>query len=262
MSFQPVLAMSGYTGWRFLQRTMETQKEAFVESGPMSRKAEYFRANIASVRSAEALVADRRLLEVALGAFGLDDDIDNKFFIQKVLEEGTLDEKALASRLSDKRYAAFAKAFGFGDFDTPRTALSGFPDEILAKWNDRQFERAVGEQDDTMRHALNLGPALGDILEQSENPRAQWFAIMGNPPLRAVFEGALGFPSSFGRIDLDQQLEQFQDRARSVFGSDKPADFTDPEVQEKIIRLYLMRSELATKVTTGASIALTLLRGA
>jgi hypothetical protein len=61
-------------------------------------------------------VGDRRLLEVALGAFGLDDDIRNRFFIRKVLEEGTTSpSRRFANRLSDKRYLALAETFGFGD---------------------------------------------------------------------------------------------------------------------------------------------------
>ena len=50
---------------------------------------------------------------VALGAFGLQDDLPNRFFIQKVLEGGTLSTDSLANKLSDPRYAALAKAFGF-----------------------------------------------------------------------------------------------------------------------------------------------------
>lgn len=42
----------------------------------------YFRAKIGSVKTAEQLVSDRRLLKVALGAFGLEADINNRFHPQ------------------------------------------------------------------------------------------------------------------------------------------------------------------------------------
>jgi len=76
MSFTPVIPMTGYAGWAFLSRTLERQQESFVESGTVKRAAEYFRENIGKATTAEALVGDRRLLEVALGAFGLEDDIN------------------------------------------------------------------------------------------------------------------------------------------------------------------------------------------
>lgn len=259
MTFQPVIPVQGYAGWRFLQRTMETQKQAFVESAPVKRATEHFREKIGGVRTASDLMGDRRLLEVALGAFGLDGDINNTFFIRKILEEGTATPGALANKLSDKRYAAFTNAFGFAG-GVPRTLLSTFPDETLARYEARQFEQAVGAQDDTMRLALNLGPALKELTAGTTNGRAQWFSMMGDLPLRRVFEGALGLPTGIGRLDVDKQAEVFRSRAQSTFGTDRLADFNDPDVQEKMIRLFMIRTEAAAGGgLSGTSIALSLL---
>jgi len=260
MNFQPVIPISGYAGWRFLQRTVETQKAAFVESAPIQRAADYFRENIAKARTPEDLVADRRLLEVALGAFGLDEDINNKYFIREILGEGTLAPDALANRLTDKRYVAFSRAFGFADLGG-LTGIPGFAEKILTLYEARQFERAVGEQDGQMRLALNVETGLSTVLKQSGGETAQWFGIMGDAPLREVFQTALGFPRSFASIDLDQQLAGFRERASSVFGTDSPADFADPVLREKLIRLFMIRSEAAAfSATSSGSVALSLLR--
>lgn len=260
MTFQPVIPISGYAGWRFLQRTLDTQKEAFVQTTTFQRQTDYFRENIGKVTSAEELVADRRLLQVALGAFGLDEDIGNKAFIQKILEDGTLAADALANRLSDKRYAALSREFGFGDLGS-RTNLSTFADKLLSRFEDRQFERAVGDVNGDMRLALNLSSGLGDIFDQGLSEGAEWFAVMGSPPVRTIFETALGFPSSFGAIDIDQQRTQFKERSQSVFGTDKVADFADPALQERLIRLYLVRSEATAFASSSAgSVALNLLQ--
>ncbi|WP_377510228.1 DUF1217 domain-containing protein [Octadecabacter sp. R77987] len=262
MTFQPVIPLSGYTGWRFLQRTLDTQQTAFSNSAPVARATDTFREKISEVRTAADLMADRELLQVALGAFGLDDDIGNTYFIQKVLEEGTLDEDALANKLSDSRYGDLAKAFGFGDFDTPRTVLSTFADEIIDRYEARQFERAVGDQDNTMRLALNTGPALADITASGSN-NAQWFSMMGNAAMRTVFEGALGFPSSFGAIDLDQQLTEFKARAQATFGTDQMSEIASEESQEKLIRLYMLRTETSSAGGfSSGSVALSLLQSA
>ncbi|NCO86077.1 MAG: DUF1217 domain-containing protein [Rhodobacterales bacterium] len=260
MSFQPVIPMSGYAGWRFLQRTLDSQKEAFVQSAPLQRNTTYFRENIAKVQSAEDLVKDRRLLAVALGAFGLDDDINNKAFIRKVLEDGTIKERALSSRLADKRYADFARSFGFGDFGS-KTQFPGFADSILARYETKQFEAAVGAQDDQMRQALNLSAGLAEVVRGNSTKNGQWYAIMGNAPLRSVVQTALGFPSSFARVGIDQQLDAFKDRARAVFGTDNVGDLTRPEAQEKMIRLFMIRSDAAAaSATSPGSVALSLLQ--
>ena len=260
MTYQPVIPLSGYTGWRFLQRTLDTQTKAFTQSAEIKRVTEYFRDNIGKVRTVDDLMKDRRLLDVSLKAFGLGDDIANKAFIRKVLAEGTLRDDAFASRLSDKRYTEFARVFGFGDLGA-RTGLATFPDAIIARFNARQFEKAVGEQNDQMRLALNVGTGLSDVLSNSSTTNGQWFGIMGNAPLRAVFETALGFSRSFGQIDLDKQLAGFKARAKSVFGTAEPRDFADPALQEKLIRLYLVRAEAAASTgSTPATRALSLLQ--
>jgi hypothetical protein len=261
MTYQPVLPSSGYVGWRFLQATLPRQEQAHAASAPMKRATDYFRANIGAVRTADDLVANRRLLQVALGAFGLDDDLNNRAFIRKVLEEGTLKDDAFANRLGDKRYAAMAREFGFGDLG-PRTNLASFVTKMIDRFQARQFERAVGATDDNMRLALNLGDALADIAAENGSANGRWFALMGNPPVRRVFETALGFPSSFGAIDLDQQLTAFRGRAKATFGTDDlGAIASDPARMDKAIRLFLIRADAQNSPQfSGASAALVLLQ--
>ena len=91
MSFQPVIPFGGMAGWSFLQRTQTSQQEAFEASPVLQRDTEYFAENIGNITSAKELVADYRMLKVALGAFGLDEDIGSKFFIEKILDEGAID---------------------------------------------------------------------------------------------------------------------------------------------------------------------------
>lgn len=261
MTFQPIVPLSGYTGWRFLQSTLEKQQTTFNESQQVERATTYFRENIGQISTAEELVSDRRLLEVALGAYGLDDDINNRFFIEKVLSDGTSDDDALANRLADKRYAAFSDAFGFGEAGLPRTALSIFSNEMIDRYEVKQFERAVGDQNNDLRTALNLQSGLDDVLTSVQGADARWYAVMGDPPLRAVFEKALGLPASIAQIDVEQQLKEFQQRSQATFGTTDLSEFADPDQQEKLVRLFLIRSE-AEQIGSfnSGSVALSLLQ--
>ena len=81
MTFQPVVQFGGHAGWAFLQRTETAQRDAFERSPSIERETTHFAENIGKIKSAEALVADHSLMKVALGAFGLEDDIQNKAFI-------------------------------------------------------------------------------------------------------------------------------------------------------------------------------------
>lgn len=430
--FTPIIPSSGLTGWRFLQRTYDSQLENFSNSSQITRSADYFRENIGNVKTAEDLTSDRRLLEVALGAFGIQDDIDNRFFIQKILEEGTTADDSLANRFSDNRYQDFSKAFGLGPGEDRQIGTQGFAEDILSKFQANSFEVSAGEQDDSMRIALYAQRVLGDmasppqkseerlaaeaiaeavsefassveeeteyferniasvesaddllddprllkialgafgleedyeaitsfeptaetpvsverekikqVLEEGsisvvaranelDNPAyaelsrafgfgiaeelrandfgfasvivdlyieenfeipdgvsydkpvivtngsfeleafrtddisndAKWFTIMGEPPLRSLFETALNLPSEFGQIDIEQQLSVFKERAQSVFGSDQVNQFSDPETLDKLITQYVVRAQLASfnSGASSASIALTLLQ--
>ena len=261
MSYQPIIPLGGNLGWSFLKNTREAQQDAFDNSTTVTTNADYFRENIGSIQSAEELVNDRRLLTVALGAFGLDDDIENRFYVQKVLEEGTLDEESFANRLADKRYFAMAKAFGF-EFTPPSTAISTFPDQILENYKTRQFEVAVGEQDSDLRLALGIERDISELADSNVTEDTAWFTIMGTPAMRSVFETALGLPSEIAAVDIDQQLEVFKEKSSSLFGTTDPADFTDPDLQDSLVRKFLFRAELAASAsaTSQGSVALTLLQ--
>jgi hypothetical protein len=254
MTFQPIVPLTGYSGWAFLNRTMDFQKEAFNQSSNIKRDTDYFKENIGSIETAEDLMSDRRLLSIALGAFGLDEDINNTYFIQKVLTDGTVDDDALANKLSDKSYLEFSKAFGFGELYSPNTVLGEFPDQIIAKYQDTQFEIAVGEQDDSMRLALNLDRELATIADKDTSPNGAWYGVMGNTAVRTVFETALGLPSSIGSLDLDQQLSAFREKSERYFGDSEVSQFTTSDKREELVRLFLVRNEI-TQGNVGNSAA-------
>jgi len=252
MSFAPVIPIGGYGGWKFLNRTMDSQKAAVAASPANKRDEAYFREKIGSIKTAEALVSDRRLLAVALGAFGLGEDINNRFFIRKVLEDGTLSNSALSNRLADKRYQALSAAFGFGNFGVPRTQLSDFANKIIVSFRTQQFEQAVGQQNDDMRLALNARRELAGLATRAASDTTQWLTILGSAPLRQVFQTAFGLGSGFGAIDLDQQVSTLRNKAEQVFGAGTVAQFADPDRVENLLRRFFVRSDSATAFTSSA----------
>ncbi|MFN6925709.1 MAG: DUF1217 domain-containing protein [Tabrizicola sp.] len=262
MTFQPVLPLSGYTGWTFLKRTLG-QQLAVQQASPVQKRDEaYFRDRIGKVQTAEQLVSDKRLLRISLTAFGLEGDVNNRAFIRKVLEGGTLKPGSLANKLANKQYQALAAAFGFGDFSVPRTRISTFPDEILDRFRSRSFETAVGNQNNDFRLALNAERELPEIARRSTSETAKWYQVLGNPPLRELVQTALGLPKSFAAIDLDQQVSALREKTRAAFGAPTVSQFSDPAKLEALVRRFHVRAEIRDQqaAATPAAIALTLLR--
>tara|TARA_R110002072_G_scaffold46991_3_gene130027 strand:- start:5890 stop:6678 length:789 start_codon:yes stop_codon:yes gene_type:complete len=260
--FKPVIPVAGLAGWRFLQKTYDTQFETFSRSTELKRDTEYFDEKIGSITSAQELVSDRQLLTVALGAFGLQDDINNRYFIQKILEEGTTSDDALANRLSDTRYRELSEAFGFGPSEFLKVGEPGFVEAVISRFQANSFEVAAGEQSDAMRVALYAQRELAQIAERDSSTDAKWFAVLGDPPMRKLFEKALGLPTSIGQIDIDQQLTIFKDRAFSVFGSDKFDQFLDQDTRQDVLTKFIVRDQIDSLGAglSSNSIALTLLQ--
>lgn len=260
--FQPAIFAGGYAGWRLLERTAAKQMETFEKSPSLRRDIEYFRENIAKATTAEALVADRRLLTVALGAFGLGEEIDKRAFIRKILEGGTEDPRSLASRLSDARYTAFAKAFGYGDLSGVDVSDKAFVEDIVARYKAREFESAVGEADDDMRIAMNFKREIAAIASSRSADKSGWYQVLGQRPVLELVRTAFGLPSSISNLDVDKQKEIFEQKALSLYGDKTVAAFLDPGNVEAVIRRFFLfrQIENGPAASTPGMNALTLLQ--
>ena len=241
--YQPVVPAGGIVGFRYLERTLERQQDAFAAAAGPQRALDHFREKIGSITSAEELVADRQLREVALAAFGLEADIDSIFFVRKMLEEGTRDPDALANKVADRRYREFSAAFGFDEPFGPNTQVPGFADRIAARFTERSFEAAVGDVDPSLRIALNARREMSAIADGTGSENSKWFTVMGTPPLRKLVEGALGLPQGIGALDLDRQLTEFKSRAQATFGTSDVSGLAEEGTISRMIDLYLAREQ-------------------
>lgn len=263
MIYTPVVPLSGIGGWRFLEATEERQRAAFGKDPLLRREIAAFKEKIGSVTSAAELVQDRTLLKVALGAFGLEDELPKRAFLRKVLEEGTETRDAFANRLADRRYRDFARAFGFGDAGGPFTGLASAMERVATAFESRSFEVAVGDVDESMRLALTWRRAIaGTVGSASET--TNWYSILGDPPMRAVLQTALGLPDGIAGIDLDKQVALFADRSARILKISDPKKLAEPKMVETVIRRFLAAEEAARgpSASTPGFAALSLLQGA
>jgi hypothetical protein len=261
VAFQPQIPLAGPAGWRFLERTEPTQRAAFERGPALLRELEHFAGRVGSVGTAAGLVADRRLLAVALGAFGLEAEIDKRAFVRRVLESDLADPASFANRLTAPGWKDLARAFGFGPGAAPRTAEPGFAAGIAAAFRTRAFEAAVGESANDMRLAMNFRREIAALAAASEGG-AGWFAVLGSKPLRTVLEKAYGLPSEFGRLDVDRQRDVLRDETAALFGTPDLAAFADPANVARTIDRFLARAQLDAGPAASAPgvAALTLLR--
>lgn len=263
MYFQPAIPIGGYGGWQVLQKTSARQQEVFEKSPGLARDIEYFLENIEKADTPAKLVADRRLLTVALGAFGLGDEINKRAFIERALESDTEDRESFVNRLSEPRYKEMAKAFGYGDITAgTNVILDSFKEKIVARFKEMEFERSVGDVDEDMRLAMNFKREIRKIAAGENAEKAGWLQAMGQLPVRKVLFKALGVPEVASKLDIDKQKELLERKAEAMFGTKSIEHLDDPEVVDGLIRRYFLFRQMEngpSALTPGAA-ALTLLQ--
>ena len=135
------------------------------------------------------------------------------------------------------------------------------PVETIANaYLDREFEARIGQSDETLRFALNARREISRIAEAGRSDRANWYELLGNPPLRQVFQGAFNFGPHLAALDVDRQVEEFTGAARRVLGTDSFKDIARKETTERLIDNYLARSQTSDSFASNRyGAALTLL---
>lgn len=259
MTFRPLLPLGGLAGWSLLNRTLERQQDAFANSLSQRNLAGQFEKRFGQIRTASDLVADRGVLRVVLGAFGLQDDLPNRAFIVQVVEGGVTERTALANRLSDKRYAAMASALAHlarGGSGQPPDTLAA---QIVRDFHQRGFETAIGEQRQDYRLAMAIQREIPAIAAQFRTDQARWFGLLGNPPVRRVLETALGLPREFAALPLDQQVTRLQESALRRLGTDKVAALAEPAALSRLTQRFLALSEIG-QTDQNFSVALNILQ--
>lgn len=126
MTFTPIIVGSGFNGFQTLKTTEDAQRRAHSSSVEIAREREYALDQMGSISTSDQLLADRRLLEVALTAYGLEDQLDNRAFVKRVLDEGVEDEQAFANLLNDSRWVDFSRDMGFGPNGGGVSDIDGF----------------------------------------------------------------------------------------------------------------------------------------
>ncbi|OIQ28200.1 MAG: hypothetical protein BM562_13250 [Alphaproteobacteria bacterium MedPE-SWcel] len=277
MSFTPLIPSSGVAGWNFLQSTYDRQYDAFIQAGQLKNDSEYFAENIGRVTSTDDLLDDRRLLQVAVKAFGLEEEINYRALLQRALNEGTTADDALANTMNDERYVKFSEAFGFGPGQSPKTTDSKAMQGVIDSFQSASFEEAVGEVDETIRTALFAKRAMievfgepdaDDVSQLSVKERAlrefnstlenitgeeeehlgvtsvedQWEDIVQRDVLTDFLNTTLRMSASVSGLDEEEKIQAYRDRATVVFGTDDPTVFFSPDNKDVVLSAYKTRA--------------------
>jgi len=221
----------------------------------------YFTENIGRITSAEELLLDPELRQVATTAFDLGDRARSTTLLRRALEEDPAEATALSNVLNDRNLRAFSMAFAFYETETSTVLQTeGFASNITEQFRWQRFEDAVSDVNEAIGAALKFQRSLPELAANDLSETAKWYNVLGSTMMREVFETALSLPDGFSQIDLDKQVEVISDRARQRFGIETFSDLQDPKTLNGIIQSYLLQDQISQSGAFGSQqIALTLL---
>ena len=196
--------MDALTTYRLFTANTERTLQRISQTPEVARDVEYYLENIGNVNSAEDLVEDRRLLEFALKAYGLEEMAYAKALMQKLLNEGTDETSALANQLADPRYKEFAEDFNFARYGSATTSFTRTQEGLVEKFYQARLETEAGNNNTGARLAIYFEKKATDI----EGP----LDVLGDRALTEVFQTALGLPPQISLASLEKQEAILNDR--------------------------------------------------
>jgi len=217
--------LSTSTSFNLVNRDLQASLRRVAADPIVSRDAQYYRDNIASVTSVDDFVDNYRLFSYAMKAYGLEDMTYAKAFMKKVLTSDLSDEKSFANKLADHRYKEFAAAFNFGtdgevkavDFESQSTIQE---DDTIGLYTQSVEDalKAVDTETAYYETAIDQVTSVDDFLA---NSRLVEFALKaaGIDPtyysqdtLRRVLTSDLSDPQSYAnQLGSDEYLSLARD---------------------------------------------------
>jgi len=201
-------------------------------------ETDYYLANVTKLKSIDDLMADKRLLNYALSAFGLDPQKEDPARIRTLLEGGIRDPESPANKLDNKAYAAFVAAFNFEQYGEDATTYVAAGQVTVDKYMRQTLEEDAGQTNEGVRLALYFqrkAPGLTD-----------WYQVLADKALSQVARIAFGMPDSFASADIDKQVKLFEQKFDI-------ADFADAGKLDKFMTRFTTMYEIRNPSSTATT---------
>ena len=262
MPIAPSLIGGSLSGWTFLQATLPRQEETFAKSPDIERTAETLRTKLSEPLTLDGLMGDRQLLGGVLQSLGLEAEIDKGAFLRKIIEDGPDDPQGFARRLNSPEFIALSDTFQPDSDGFIRLSASKV-EEIERDFKRNAFEVSVGEQEPDLRLALNFQDTASELANSASSDTSFWLRVIGTAPISEVFNTAFLLPDGFGSLDIDQQVDVLESRAKQFLGDNPVETLKTEEGVESVIRRFLLQRQLESGPDpfSAASAALTILSG-
>lgn len=189
--------MDTLTSYKVITRSLSTSLKNTAATPAVARETAYYKENIVKATTIEDFVNDRRLLNYALKAWGLEDMSYAKGLIKKVLEGGIDNPRSLANTLQSGRFKEFATTFNYKTWQTATPVLEGVKTKTVENYVRQSLEQTTAESSPGARLALYFERKAPNIKNA--------YSILADATLLKVVQTALGIPASMSASNIDSQ---------------------------------------------------------
>lgn len=222
----------------------------YSENKLVQKDIEFVREEMAKIESIDDFMGNYRLLEKVLTAYGLEEEIAKRGYIERILTSDMGDKKSLVNVVSDDRYREMASDLLFSTGFAAAKA-----DSTLQKIEDKLIKVGVEKQLNDLAPGVRQAIRFKETAEKGSIKNT--FDLIANPILKEVIFGARNYPDILKAANVDalaKTIEKTVDIDR----------FDDPKYVDKIIRQYLAVQDASGASAPGgpASPQASLLQGA
>lgn len=171
----------------------------FRSSASITREVEYFKSQVASIKTPEDLYKNRRMMGFVLSAYGLDTEINFIGRIKAVLNSDLTDTKSTANVLKDNRYREIAAALDIRKTGLSTLKLQATIDKVAERFVSAEYEKSLGKQDPAVREARYFAQNIGKVTDV--------YQILADKVLRKVVLDTLAIPEQVAIQPIETQAE-------------------------------------------------------
>lgn len=230
--------LTAAAGYRIIASDLSRSLETTAKKPEVARETAYYLEHIGSVRSIDDFLADSRLFNYAMKAFGLGEMTYAKAFMRKVLTEGIDNQRSFANSLVDRRYREFAEVFNFFRYGEATTSFQSAQQGTVDAYVRQSLEEDAGGQNEGIRLALYFQRKAPEI--------SSAYSILGDRALLTVVQTAFGLSPATAAADIDRQAEMISERLDIE-------DLKDPTKLQKFIDRFISLWEVTNPSASPSS---------
>ncbi len=216
------------------------------------KDAVYYQNTIANIGSVKELLADRKLLDIALVAKGLDPAKVTTADLRKMFDSDLNDPKSFVNTQTDPRFAELVASFNFDD-DGEVARLPKFGPQTRDQFMETQ-RKYLQQTLETQQGETNPGVRLALYFERKAPSITSAYDLLADKALSEVFRTIFSLPDEVGAMDIDQQ-------AKVVEKHLDLKDLADPAKLSKLLNRFSALYDIKNGQTAASSPVITLYQG-